>query len=394
MSFEFKITRKDFYEKLGRRSGSENTPANAQTALNNFELYCQHEYKKSIEEVIEELIKYEKQDGNQNRALISTDRFCKFLQEEHPDILVTRNPKSKKKPFQVKMPSTIQTYIPYVLRFMRVRGLKIHREDLHDFVTIPQVIEEEDPEPFTHEEIRQLCQKANVQRRLFYMVLKDSALRLREGLSLRKKHINFTKDPVEINLPAKYTKGKKKLRLTFLTIETAPDLKRFIKNLDEDTPIFATNSKMKQAISNEQHYFIKLRKQLGKESPIFLERYEHNDRHKKNIHSLRAFCSTQAEEAVSEGFAHGILGHKKYLSQYIRNKKKTIERYKTLEPKLLVFETIKTEKVAEEEINNLAEIVKKQAEQMEELNKNQKIIDELIRKSKQPKLLELLKYYS
>jgi len=39
----------------------------------------------------------------------------------------------------------------------------------------------------------------------------------------------------------------------------------------------------------------------------------------------------------------------------------------------------------------LAEIVKKQAEQMEELNKNQKIIDELIRKSKQPKLLELLK---
>ncbi len=52
---------------------------------------------------------------------------------------------------------------------------------------------------------------------------------------------------------------------------------------------------------------------------------------------------------------------------------------------------IQTENVAQEEINNLAEIVKKQAEQMEELNKNQKIIDELIRKSKQPKLLELLK---
>ena len=391
MSFESKITRKEFYEKLSRKSGSEATPANAQTALNNFELYCQHEYKKSIEEVIDELIKYEKQDGNQNRALISIDRFCKFLQEEHPDILVTRNPKSKKKPFQVKMPSTIQTYIPYVLRFLRMRGLKISREDIRDFVTMPQIIEEEDPEPFTNEEIRQLCQKANVQRRLFYMVLKDSALRLMEGLSLRKKHINFTKNPVEINLPAKYTKGKKKPRLTFLTIETAPDLKRLVKNLDEDVPIFATNSRMKQAISNEQHYFTRLRQELGKENPSFLERYEHNDRYKKNIHSLRAFCSTQAEDAVSESFAHGLLGHKKYLGQYIRNKKKTIERYKTLEPKLLVFETIKTENVAQEEINNLAEIVKKQAEQMEELNKNQKIIDELIRKSKQPKLLELLK---
>jgi len=390
MQFESKISRTEFYDKLRRKSGSENTPANARTALNNFDLFCKHEYNTNAEKVIEELINYEKQDQNQNRALICLDKFTKFLQEDHLDILVTRNPLSEKKPFKAKMPSSIQVYIPFILRFMRISGLKIHREDLHDFVTMPQIIEEEDPEPFTHEEIRQLCVKANAHRRLFYMVLKDSALRLMEGLSLRKKHINFTKDPVEINLPAKYTKGKKKPRLTFLTIETAPDLKRFVKNLDEDVPIFATNSRMMQTISNEQHYITRLRQELGKENPSFLERYEHNNRYKKNIHSLRAFCSTQAEDAVSESFAHGLLGHKKYLGQYIRNKKKTIERYKTLEPKLLVFETIKTENVAQEEINNLAEIVKKQAEQMEELNKNQKIIDELIRKSKQPKLLELL----
>lgn len=391
MNFDSKISRDEFYKNLERKSGSENTSANARTALNNFELFCKHEYKQNLEQAIGELHKYEKQDGNQNRALICLDRFCKFLQEDHPDILVTRNPKSKKKPFKAKMPSSIQVYMPYVLRFMRVRGLKISRDDLQDFVTLPQVIEENDPEPFTHDEIRQLCQKANVQRRLFYLVLKDSGLRLMEGLSLQKRHINFNNDPVEINLPAKYTKGKKKSRLTFLSCETAPDLKRFTQHLDDDTPIFSTNPKMKFAIGNEQRYFQKIRNQLGKENPAFLEKYQHNDRYKKNIHSLRAFCSTQAEEVVSESFAHGILGHKKYLSQYIRNKKRTEERYKILEPKLLVFETIRTERVAQDEINDLAEVVKRQAQQLEELNENQKVIEVILQKTKQPKLLELLK---
>ena len=65
MKLDSKVSRKEFYEKLSRKSGSENTPANAKTALNNFELFCKQEYKKTLEEVIEELIKLVEQDGNQ-----------------------------------------------------------------------------------------------------------------------------------------------------------------------------------------------------------------------------------------------------------------------------------------------------------------------------------------
>ncbi len=56
MQFESRISRTEFYDKLGRKSGSENTPANAKTALNNFDLFCKHEYNQTLEKVIEEQV--------------------------------------------------------------------------------------------------------------------------------------------------------------------------------------------------------------------------------------------------------------------------------------------------------------------------------------------------
>ena len=78
MSVESKITRKEFYEKLSRKSGSEATPANAQTALNNNELYCQHEYKKSIEDSFvslnEDVRKIKKEEREEKRFQRENER--------------------------------------------------------------------------------------------------------------------------------------------------------------------------------------------------------------------------------------------------------------------------------------------------------------------------------
>ena len=357
--YEKTITRKEYYEKIKSKSGSKNSQQSARTALNNFEYFTQKEYKKPIESVIEDLIRYEKKDGNQNRAFIVLDKFRAFLQEDHPDIIINSHLPHQKPRFLIKkMPSSIRGYIKYLRIYMRLRGLKITIDDLHDFVTLPTVEEETDPEPFTHEELRLVCNYASHQRRLLYMVLKDSGMRVGEACAIQKKHIDFEKDPVEINIPAKLTK-KSKAKTTYISRETIPDLKRHLKTKNESDLALGTNFDTKSAVENEEHYFQDLRKKLDKIDPVFAERYDHNNRFKKNIHSLRAFTATQADDVHGESYAHGLIGHKKYLAQYIRNKKKLPSMYKALEPKLLIYEKV--------EIVDNEEIVEQMRSQISEL---------------------------
>jgi len=53
-----------------------------------------------------------------------------------------------------------------------------------------------------------------------------------------------------------------------------------------------------------------------------------------------SFTATQCAEAVDESFGHGIIGHKKYLSQYIRNQDRLAEKYLRAESSLMIYETI------------------------------------------------------
>jgi len=338
--YEQTITRDEFLEKIKKRSGSENSKQGATTSLQNFHYFCQKTYKKSIEEVIEDLIQYEKKDGNQNRAFRLLDKFVSFLQEDHPDIIINGKMRAQKpRILSKKMPTSIRTYFQYIRKYMRIRGLKLDRDDLKEFVTVPIVEEELDPEPFTHEEIRLVCQHATAKRRLLIMVLKDSGMRIGEACAIQKQHVFLDKDPIEIRINAKLTKTSRS-RITYVTRETAHDLSQHLKNKNELDLVFGTNPKTILAVQNEDHYFRLLRTKLAEIDPVFAERYEHNRRFKKNLHSLRAFTSTQAEEEHGESYAHALIGHKKYLPQYIRNKKKLPSLYKMVEPKLLVYEKI------------------------------------------------------
>jgi len=367
--YEETITREQFLEKVKKRSGSDNSKQGANTSLQNFEYFCQKAYKKPIEEVIEDLKMYEKKDGHQNRAFRVLDNWVSFLQEDHPDIVINRNlPHQKPRILIKKMPTSIRTYFQYVRKYMRLRGLRLDRDDLSEFVTVPVIEEELDPEPFTHEEIRLVLSYASPIRRILYMVLKDSGMRIGETCAIQKCHVDFDKNPVEIRIPAKLTK-KSKARTTYISRETVPDLKRYLSKKDDLDLVFGNNPKVVLAVQNEDHYFKDLRKKLAKINPVFAERYEHNRRFKKNLHSLRAFTSTQAEDVHGESYAHGLIGHKKYLSQYIRNKKKLPGMYKTLEPKLLIYEKIEVvdkEETIEQMRNQISEL----ALQIIELQKN------------------------
>ncbi|MEK0318447.1 MAG: hypothetical protein QQN43_02615 [Nitrosopumilus sp.] len=360
-----KISKETFLDRAFKKSKSESSKHNAEIALRNLEVFCKYAYKKQMDTVLDDLIT----EDNSKKTFAFFQKFVDFMQEDHLDILF--NPpfkNAKAKPYCAKMPSSIKGYVSKCRKYAKMRGLYIDLEDFLDNVSLPVIEEELDPDPFTHDEIRLTCTYASPQRKRLYMSLKDSAARIGELCQVRKRDIDFTKDPVEIHLPAKITKGRK-ARMIYLSRETAPDVQRHCKRLNELDLVYGTNPSVRKAVENEIAYFDRLRKNMAKVNPVFAERYEHNGRFKKNIHSLKAFAMTQAEEVHGEAYAHGFGAHKKYLPQYIRNQNKNVAKYKQLESKLLIFEKIEVVEQSEE-IDRLTKQVHELSKERSEL-KNQ-----------------------
>ena len=197
------------------------------------------------------------------------------------------------------------------------------------------------------------------------MLMKDSGMRIGEVLQLKKKDFDMTKTPIEIHIPSFATKTKKS-RITFVTRETRPILQRRLNQLNPDELVFGTNDNIRTSVNTEISKFDYIRNKIGNTCPRFLEKYDSNDRYKISLHSLRSFTATQCAEAVDESFAHGIIGHKKYLGQYIRNQDKLAEKYLKSESYLMVYEK---EVVVEhdEEINNIQAQLNKQGRLIQEL---------------------------
>lgn len=334
-----KIDKSVFLDRLFKKSKSEASRRNGEIALRNLEVFCTFQYQKDMDAVIDDLIAL----NNSKKTYAFFQKFVDFIGVDHPDIFWNpSSSNSKAKPCTAKMPTSIKGYVSKARKYAKMRGLSLDLEDFNDNVILPTIEEELDPEPFTHDEIRLTCNHASPRRKLLYMSMKDSGARDRELCRVRKRDIDFSKNPVEIYLNAKITKGNK-ARIIYISRETSPDLKNHTKHMTELDLVYGTNENPRQAVENEISYFRILREKLAKINPVFGERYEHNNRFKKNIHSLRAFTATQADDVHGENYAHGLLGHKRYLSQYIRDSKKNPERYHKLEPKLLIYEKISLE---------------------------------------------------
>lgn len=149
--------------------------------------------------------------------------------------------------------------------------IELRRNILKKRMKIPRV-EEVDPEPFTPKKVRLVIDNSSPKKKLLYMVLKDSAMRIEECCAFKKKNVDITKDPVVIHLLAKYTKTKK-ARTTFVTMETAPMLIKKLETLKDDDIVFATSPTPAKSADAEWQNFNNLRKRVG-----LTDRCEHNGR--------------------------------------------------------------------------------------------------------------------
>jgi len=349
-----RITRKEFISTRG----AVKTQLGATTSLNLFDYFCKQMYQKEGDQVTLDIENAIKLDGEYDRLFRLCNSFVKWLEKDHPEIKVRRNHyySSIKK----HTPSTIKRTIHDLRQYFEEFGhIEFSERKFRRMVRTPKRIEE-DLEPFKKEEIREFIDNAMPIRKALYMTQKDSGMRIGEVVQIKKRDVDFTTNPVTITIPAAYTKTKKG-RTTFVTRETRPLLKKIADTKQDDEQLFGVNGNCIKSVVNEESCFRHLREKLG-----YTERYESNGRHKKNLHSLRAFCATQLAEVHGEEFGHGFIGHKGYLSQYIRNKEKLAEKYLRAENHLMIYETIEVVD-QDERVQKLEEQQKESKKDMEKL---------------------------
>ena len=338
-------TKEEFLERIYKKGKSYEAKEQARSAINNLNYYCLEVFKKSEVEILKDLNRQ-----NVEKVVQILKGFVVWCGKDHPDIHL-----DKKRTLKRKRASTIRPYLTQIRKYMKFcYGLRINDDDFRDYVLdiIEPDDDDEEAEPLTHEDLRTIIDNArDPRRKVMYLVAKDTAGRLKELLQLKKENFNLSKNPPVVTFPKSITKKRAGKRECRLTPETTPQLKNLLNPLNDSDYVFSTNpTSIKSAKANEHASWVTLIKKLGKTDPKWSERYEKNDRYKKNFHSIRAFCMTQIKQATKDkDFADAYAGHARYLPQYIRlEEKEKVELFEKCIPFLSIYEKYQVVDHAEE----------------------------------------------
>lgn len=362
------LTEDQFYDKIYAKSKSWTSVDNAKTAIISAKYYAKDVYKKELDAVLADLKKDLAKTGDLAKILRFLDEYCRWCEKDHPNVIVTNVKTGQKKTVKAKKASSIKTYLQILKKYLRlVGGIKVDSEDIRDYVTIPEVdenTEDEEAEPFLKEELKLVIEtEQDPQRKTKLYVIKDTGFRHAETMQLQKKDFDFTKEPPTVYLAKQKAKGKKRSRTRYLTTETAHRVRLLLKGFSDEDYVFKKiqDQHLKAALSNETQAFRRVCDTLG-----YTERYAHNNRRKKNIHSIRAFCNTQFSIANNNrDLGHAYIGHSQYLGQYDRySEKQKAEFFKRAEPHLSLYSDIVVVENTDERIKE----IEKKIEQFQKMH--------------------------
>jgi integrase len=346
------LTETEFYVKAKKKSNSVDSEKNRRLHMAALRRFSQAKHEKPIEQMAD----YLKQENNIRKTCKFFEQFIEYLENETGTVIIEGKRKHSFK-LKPKSAKSIPNYIGTARSYLRLcHGVRVNDEDFKDFVTMPSDSRQdsEEAEPFKKDELKMIVESCQDQRRKSsYLFMSQTGARLAETLQIRKKDFDFTKDPVEVRLPKVITKGKKRGRTNFLDKAVSQRIQLLVKSLADDDLVFTDNHNLVPARNGEEQYFRRLCLELG-----YTERYEHNNRYKKNIHSIRAFCMTQYALANNQDLAHGYIGHTKYLDQYMRLEDEIkIKHFRRAEPGLNLFSDIVI--VEHDQHDEIAELRKK-----------------------------------
>ena len=360
------FSKKDWLDKMFRKSESYRTEKTARVSLRMFDRFCKNEGLTESQMI--ELYQTYVKNHDIRSICLSLDKFIQFLGQDRDEI--TLNPELIPMPFKKKSPKTIKTYFAFVKSYLRIcHGVRISNEDVKDYVTLPK-LRKEPRKAIPIKTLKLIFNNASPRRRALYYVLISSGMRISEALALKKHHFHLDENPIRITLDAETTKTKEG-RDTFISSEAFEKLKPLVEGKEKTDRIFIDNAvDVDNAVDTEEQIFIDLRKKLN-----LLEKYPNSTRYIVNIHSFRAYFHTKASQRHGSDYANALDGHGAYLEQYFRlTHQEKNKKYKELEPDLLI-ESVKleTEKKQDNIIENLQAQMKKLQDEMtriEFLNKS------------------------
>jgi len=372
-------------EKFLDRIQNKNIRREFSSIYHQFDLFCKDEYDKTNKQVLDDLAEDWKNTHTSNKIIIVLNNFVKWCLDDHPEITYCHGKNNHiKRRITAKHPRTIKLYVGKIRLLLEdVWNVEVNTNKIFRQVKIPKAEEEED-EPFTKEQMRIFLDSLSNEKKLQFMVLKDTGMRVQEFCQIRKRDVTTTEKRIKIHIQAKYTKTKR-ARICYITRETEPSFLKLYKSKDGNELLFGTNDDPKTAKGALQTMFAYYRDKIAEDYPEFREKYQSNGRHKKTIHSIRSYTSTQCSLAIDESWGHEYIGHKKYLGQYIRNKDKFLDKFILSENQLMIYETVGVvdQSIAIEEAKKelrveIRDEFRKDREELIRLLKNKKEIQKIL----------------
>ncbi len=207
-------------------------------------------------------------------------------------------------------PGTITNKMTGIKRLMRFLKIKVNGDDFADNVTLPKVQTIRDQIP-SDAVIRSILNFCPPRMRAFLYVLADSGLSVADVAKLKVEDFAFDESVVRIETIRMKTSQP---ITTFITLETSALLKQLIEKekLKAKDHLFTKHYNPRSVDYIRARYRIALRKS-GLGEKIANHRY-----YRYHLHVFRKRFFTKAISAgVPEYIAHGMLGRRKYLDQYL-----------------------------------------------------------------------------
>ena len=102
-------------------------------------------------------------------------------------------------------------------------------------VKLPKHVKYE-PYPLSRDEIKLILDRVMPKRKALYMIMKDTGLRIREAMLIKKGDFNFNSTPVSLNIPPNNDKTNSTNETRYITRETAGVVEAYASNKnDEET---------------------------------------------------------------------------------------------------------------------------------------------------------------
>jgi len=321
---------KTFEEKVSKLS--KKTRDNINASRHSFEKFCTEYYDgRKAEQIFEELLLHKENE----RVEALRDVLQNWIDWQYENGSLT---------------TSIQQYLSKIKRVFSHHGVRIHLEDFEEPLEFKPKIKEE-LHQLTVEEIQAILKHCNPKKTGYYIALSCTGARPSELLQVRKKDVDTTQKRIKIRIEAENVKTRSG-RSNWLTKEAGSYVMMKLKNLEDDDLVWGTNENVSFAEKNESTQFSKCCDKAG-----FTEKYKSNNFRKITLYSFRSFFFGIASDVHREGYAHKMIGHGGYLSQYDRmSDQKKLEWFLKLEPKLMINEEVRLReenRLKEQEIKEL-----------------------------------------